>query len=54
MLWRSDAMREHKVTQAFNVDVSRVAILELRTYTETGRCFGSHAVWLDPFVTTKP
>jgi hypothetical protein len=54
VLWRSDAIRAHRVTQEFNVDVSQVTILELRVYVETGRCFGSHAAWLDPYVMVKP
>jgi hypothetical protein len=53
VLWRSDAIAAHRATQEFTVDVSQVTILELRVYVEGGRCFGSHAAWLDPFVLGK-
>jgi hypothetical protein len=53
LLWRSDAVRAQKVKEDFQVDVSDVEVLELRTYVEKGNNFGAHAAWLDPFVLTK-
>jgi hypothetical protein len=51
--WRSDSIRAQKVKQDFQVDVSDIEVLELRTYVEQGSNNGAHAAWLDPFVMTK-
>jgi hypothetical protein len=54
VLWRSDSIRDLGVTQEVSLDVGEVQVLELRVYVETGICYGSHAVWIDPSVTVKP
>lgn len=53
VLWRSKVVRELRVIEDFTVDVARVSILELRVYAQEGNNTGSHAAWLDPYVTTK-
>ncbi|MCI0640588.1 MAG: protein kinase [Gemmataceae bacterium] len=48
--WRSQLFKERSVSEAFNLDVKDVNVLELRVYCETAFSHGSHAVWLDPYV----
>jgi hypothetical protein len=51
-LWRSGSIRAFQVTEAFNLDVSAVDLLELRTYVEADN-FGAHAAWVDPYLVPK-
>lgn len=53
VLWRSDTITTDDRV-AFAVDVSRVKVLELRTYVEQGTVFACNAFWLDPVVDLKP
>ncbi len=53
LLWRSDAVKSRSLIQAFDLDASEVAVLELRVYTEHGNPTGARAVWLDPHVLPK-
>ena len=53
VLWRSESIRAYGVRQDFNINVSNVRVLELRTFVENGNCTGSHAAWVDPYVTVK-
>jgi NPCBM/NEW2 domain-containing protein len=49
LLWRSASIKGWPAPQPFHVDVSKVDVLELRTYVEMGH-FGAHAAWVDPYV----
>lgn len=53
LLWRSPFVHQRKQIESFNIDVSQVQMLELRTYVEETRVTDAHAVWLDPYVTVK-
>jgi hypothetical protein len=53
LLWRSISARDSYGTSKFDLDVSQVNILELRTYVEAGDSTGSHAVWFNPYVDIK-
>ncbi len=48
--WRSKSMRTFQDRDKFTVDVTGVEVLELRVYVENRNNFGSHAVWVDPYV----
>jgi hypothetical protein len=52
ILWRADLDAKGQLNE-FAIDVSNVAILELRVILHNPPCTGSHAVWVDPFVRTK-
>jgi hypothetical protein len=52
-LWQSPTIRQKRVVENFSIDVGNVKLLELRVHAETSNITGSHAVWLDPFVTKK-
>ncbi len=51
-LWTSSAVRRTKAFQACRVGVQSVKILELRAYA-SGSEFGTHAVWIDPYIVRK-
>jgi hypothetical protein len=53
VLWRSEGHSEKGVLEPFNVDVTGIAVLELRTYTDYDGANGSRAVWLDPYVVVE-
>jgi serine/threonine protein kinase len=48
--WRSSIINQRGVTEAFDLDVHDVDVLELRAYIDRNLNAGAHAVWLDPFV----
>jgi NPCBM/NEW2 domain len=53
VLWRSPILQARNVTHSFNIDVSQVEILELRTFTVNESVTYAHAVWLDPYLIAK-
>jgi serine/threonine-protein kinase len=50
VLWRSQGIKDRGVSEAFQVAVGGVRVLELRVYTDYNGANGSRAVWLDPYV----
>jgi hypothetical protein len=50
VLWRSQGIPTKGVVEPFNINVTGVAVLELRVYTDYNGANGSRAVWLDPYL----